>query len=124
MLLKTRSRSNRKQTKYPQYLKNIRQCNCVVCGQQAEAAHLRMSSAKHGKVNGRDDKWVIPLCPYHHRLGPLAQHSMGESQFWEMMLIEPLELARSLWEARDNLTKMRGITNGTEYMDRRTHRKA
>ena len=83
-----------------------------------------MSSAAHGKTNGRDDKWVTPLCPYHHRLGPLSQHSMSERQFWEMMLIDPLELARELWEAKDDLKKMQGITNGTRYMDRRTDRKA
>ena len=98
MLLKTRSRSRREQTKFPKYLEWIREQPCLICGKPAEAAHLRLSSAAHEKANGRNDKWVNPLCPWHHRLGPESQHSMGERQFWELTAIDPLETARSLWE--------------------------
>ena len=95
---KTRSRSNREQTKFPAYLRWIRDQPCVICGGQSEAAHLRMSSAEYGKVNYRDDKWVNPLCAGHHRLNPKAQHNMGESEFWEMHNINPMESAKMYWE--------------------------
>ena len=111
MLLKTRSRSKREQTKFPRFLNNIRACQCIIpgCGKEAEAAHLRLSSAAHGKFNARDDKWVNPLCPEHHRLGPQAQHSMGESQFWELYAVDPLETALKLWQSRDSLEAMQAI---------------
>jgi len=57
-----------------------------------------MSSAAHNKVNGRDDKWVNPLCPGHHRLYPEAQHSMAEYNFWALHKIDPLESAKKFWE--------------------------
>ena len=109
LLLKQRSQSNRKQRKFPRYLDKIRACPCLICGQQAECAHLRMSSAEYSKVNGRDDKWVTPLCPTHHRLGPQAQHSMAEYRFWEIHAIDPLRVAKALWEARDDLAAMQTI---------------
>jgi len=87
--------------KYPAYLKKIRQCPCVICGGQAEAAHLRYSSAEHNKVNFRDDKWVTPLCAWHHRLAPDCQHSGSEFRFWERHGINPLELAEKLFASQD-----------------------
>jgi hypothetical protein len=60
-----------------------------------------MSSAEYGKVNGRNDKWVVPLCPGHHRLLPDAQHNSGEQKWWDDRHIDPLPIAKSLWESQD-----------------------
>ena len=109
LLDKTTSRSNREQKHFPAYLNNIRACPCLICGGQAEAAHLRLSSAQYGKVNGRFDQWTNPICPDHHRLGPDAQHSMGEEIFWSRHGLDPLAIAKQLWEARDNLQEMQAI---------------
>ena len=109
MLEKTRSRSRREQKHFPRFLWNIRACGCLICGGQAESAHVRYSSAKHNKLNGRDDKFVVPLCPGHHRLYPDAQHNSGESEWWVNRGIDPLEIATKLWEARDDLEKMQEI---------------
>ena len=109
MLLKTNSRSKREQRKFPNYLNKIRDCPCIICGGQAECAHLRMSSSEYDKVNGRDDKWCTPLCAGHHRLYPDAQHNMGEWKFWALHKIDPLPIAKKLWEARDDLEKMQEI---------------
>ena len=109
MIPKTNSRSKREQKKFPAYLDKIRACHCIICGAQAECAHLRMSSAEYGKVNGRNDKYATPLCPGHHRLYPDAQHHMGEWKFWAKNGIDPLPIAKALWEARDDLQKMQAI---------------
>ena len=109
MLEKTRSRSRREQKHFPAFLWKIRRCQCVICGMQAEAAHVRMSSAKYGKANGRNDQWVVPLCPGHHRLNPDAQHNSGEAAWWSRQEIDPLDVAQRLWEVRDNLEKMQKI---------------
>lgn len=111
MLDKTRSRSKREQKHFPAYLRLIRHCPCVLCGAQAEAAHVRMSSAKYNKVNGRNDKFVVPLCPGHHRLNPDAQHNSGEAEWWSRKAIDPLEIAQRLW-ASQNLQEMQEICMG------------
>jgi hypothetical protein len=110
-LEKTRSRSKREQKHFPKYLWLIRSCPCVICGAQAEAAHVRMSSAKYSKANGRDDKWCVPLCPGHHRLNPDAQHNSGEAEWWDRQGIDPLAIAKRLWESQD-LQEMRAICLG------------
>lgn len=105
---KTATRSQYKeQTKYPAYLANLRKCPCVICGiTPSEAAHLRMSSAEYFKSNGRRDRWALSLCAVDHRLGPKAQHTMGEQKFWDMHGIDPLPLADAMWNARNDLEKM------------------
>ena len=109
LLNKKSSRSVREQKHFPDFIRKIRQCPCVICGQQAEAAHVRMSSAKYGKTNGRDDKWVVPLCPGHHRLNPDAQHNSGEQDWWDARGIDPLDVALRLWNVRDDLEKMQRV---------------
>lgn len=108
LLDKTKSRSKRERKHFPDHLALIRQCPCLICGSQAEAAHVRMSSSEYKKINGRDDKWVVPLCPGHHRLYPDAQHNFGESAWWSRQDIDPLKIAKRLWEAND-LEKMQEI---------------
>ena len=109
LLNKKLSRSKREQKHFPSYLNLIRQCPCLICGQQAEAAHVRMSSSKYAKTNGRNDKWVVPLCPGHHRLYPNAQHNSGEQSWWDAMCIDPLEIALHLWTRRDVLEAMQAL---------------
>jgi len=84
--------------KYPKYIAWIREQPCILCGGIAEAAHLCMSNAEYHKTNGRNDMWCIPLCPYHHRLGPDAQHNSGEQDWWDKQGIDPLPIAQKLWK--------------------------
>ena len=73
-----------------------------------------MSSAEYAKVNARDDKWALPLCPGHHRLNPDAQHNSGEAEWWSRQSVDPLATAARLWAARDNFEAMFEIaTNPT-----------
>ena len=106
---KTATRSNRVQTKFPDHCKRIRECPCVICGMPAECSHVRMSSSEYGKTNGRDDKWVLPLCAGHHRLYPDAQHNSGEAIWWVRRGIDPLKIAQELWNNRDDLEIMKYI---------------
>lgn len=79
-----------------------RPCCIKHCNRQAEAAHIRMACLAIGKeYTGKgekpDDKWTVPLCPYHHRIGVASQHSMGEADFWQMVGINPFPIAQDLW---------------------------
>lgn len=68
-----------------------------------------MSSAEYAKINARDDKWATSLCAGHHRLNPDAQHNSGEFEWWQAQGINPLPVAKALWEAREDLEEMQKI---------------
>lgn len=78
---------------------------CCVCGSTrgVEAAHLKLRKPEIGKEAPgmqmkEDDRFVTPLCNYHHQSGILAQHRVGEQRFWfEIHGINPFEIAARLW---------------------------
>ena len=77
-------------------------CCLPFCNRQAEAAHLRMGNLSIGKEPaGRgekpDDKFTVPLCPYHHRIGIDSQHRSNEREWWERTGLNPWAIAASLW---------------------------
>ena len=67
----------------------IRQLSCLRCldNTSTEAAHYRNSDARICKQNPGSRKppdwFVLPLCGKCHRLGPDAQHTVGEKTFWK-----------------------------------------
>ncbi|MDB5618535.1 hypothetical protein [Tardiphaga sp.] len=77
-------------------------CSIKFCPRPSEAAHIRMACIAIGKDptgmgEKPHDKWTAPLCDYHHRTGTLAQHKMGEKDFWELMGLNPFAIAARLW---------------------------
>ncbi|UFS77184.1 hypothetical protein LPB73_07350 [Tardiphaga sp. 37S4] len=79
-------------------------CCLPFCNREAEPAHLRMENLAIGKemTGTREkphDKYTVPLCPYHHRLGVDCQHNSNEREWWEMRGINPWAIAASLWIA-------------------------
>lgn len=78
---------------------------CCICGstRNVEAAHLKMRKPEIGKeMPGMsmkaDDRFVTPLCHYHHQSGILAQHRIGEERFWfEVHGRNPFEICDRLW---------------------------
>lgn len=108
---------------YPKHVKFMRRLafeeGCVICQRPAEAAHIRFSDASWGKVNpgtgDKDDRWIVPLCPDHHRTGPDAQHGVGEREWWERHGIDPLPLAKQLYDATGDYERacaiLRGVSN-------------
>ena len=106
-LEKTRSRSKRQPDEFGKFQWQIRRCPCLICGAEAECAHLRYSDARHKKLNGRDHRWILPLCPNHHRNGRDSQHGdLGEYEWWQAQNIDPIPIAKALWDARNDLEKM------------------
>lgn len=114
--LSTRIRLRDTTERDPVYLALVRQCQCVACGldKADEAAHLRMSSAAHGKRGAMAkkpaDRWAAPLCAQCHREGPDAQHKIGEQEFWHRAGINPLLFCVRLYAAKGSLDRMRAVT--------------
>lgn len=96
------------------YLGLIRHLPCLHCGMEpSEAAHVRMASAAFGKASGLgkkpENRFCVPLCAEHHRLGRDAQHNRGEREFWESLGINPLICAAELYAQRHDPVAMRAV---------------
>lgn len=90
------------------HLAFVRTRPCCVCKRAgpSEAAHIRMKCDARGKretgmQEKPDDCWTTPLCAYCHRTGVLAQHKMGERDFWIRVGRDPFAIALDLWKQSD-----------------------
>lgn len=77
-------------------------CCLPFCKREAEPAHLRMDNLAIGKeLTGKGekphDKFCVPVCPYHHRIGVDCQHNSNEKEWWALRGIDPWKIAASLW---------------------------
>jgi len=68
---------------------------CLLCGRRpSDAHHLRFAQPR---AMGRrvSDEFAVPLCRTHHRV----LHSRGdEAAWWESVKLDPVVVARTLWE--------------------------
>jgi hypothetical protein len=89
-----------------QHIDYVNKLPCCVCGstRDVEAAHLKLrlreiDKEPPGMQQKADDRWVTPLCNYHHQSGIMAQHRVGEQRFWfEVHGRNPFEIATKLWQ--------------------------
>ena len=77
------------------HLKFVASHPCVVCGRQpADPHHLRFAQPRAIGMKVSDE-FTVPLCRSHHR----NLHQTGnEVSWWANSKIEPLPIARKLWE--------------------------
>jgi hypothetical protein len=79
----------------PAHLRYVATQPCLVCGRTpSDAHHLRFAQPR---ALGRkvSDEFTVPLCRTHHRQ---LHHGGDEVQWWLDVEIDPLPIARSLWE--------------------------
>ena len=98
-IIKARRRPNeRLRPKHLDFVRSLR--ICIACGAigPVDVAHVRMSSAAHGKFNAMsakpDGRYVLPLCPKCHRVDQHAKE--GEPAFWARLGIDPLDASLRL----------------------------
>ena len=100
------------------HLDFIRQLPCCVCGDpiHTQAAHIRYSDARVGKVNAGvgakpHDRFTVPLCNIHHD----QQHNMGnERRFWELYKIDPILIALALYSISGDMEEAERIINARQ----------
>lgn len=86
------------------HLDFIRTVPCVICENphQSEAAHIRFACEPIKRPTGKGERphdlWTLPLCQAHH----VAQHEMGEREFWAMNERDPIIIALALWANTGN----------------------
>lgn len=96
------------------YLALVRRLPCLKCGMEGcDAAHLKFSSAKHGKMNSfgkrvrLDD--AVPLCRSCHTDAKDAQHKGSEQAFWDNLTLDPYQIASQLYAQRGDFTAMHAV---------------
>jgi hypothetical protein len=97
-------RNSSERERDPAFLAWLRRLPCVACMVEGgfcgatEAAHIRFSDARLGRVNPGlqrkpSDRWATPLGRGHHQRD---QHAGAERAFWERLRVDPGELAIAL----------------------------
>jgi hypothetical protein len=77
------------------HLKYVASQPCLICGRQpADPHHLRFAQPRAIGMKVSDE-FTVPLCRSHHRN---LHQSSNEPRWWENFRIEPLPIARKLWE--------------------------
>ncbi len=93
------------------YLAAVRQLPCLVCRRSpCDAAHIRMADEHRSKpptgIGERpSDRWAVPLCHECH----MKQHRSGERQWWIDQGFDPIGIAMTLYENRDDIEEMKKI---------------
>lgn len=63
------------------------------------------------------DRWTLPLCPVHHRLGQNAQHNSGEREWWVAQGVDPLALCKALQTAYEGKSRAAAIEAGMRVLE-------
>ena len=75
----THGRIKPRLAKQPRHLDRVAAMGCLVCGGPAEVHHERTGH------RARDDSYVVPLCPLHHRDGAVGFHGLGSASAFRDM---------------------------------------
>jgi hypothetical protein len=78
-----------------EHLRSVASKACLVCGRQPSDPHHLRFAQQRGLGLKVSDEFTVPLCRIHHRE---AHQKDDERKWWEALKIEPLRIARSLWQ--------------------------
>ncbi len=97
-----------KRVRSKEHLKYVAQQPCVICGRQPSHAHHVRFAQPRGVGLKVSDEFTVPLCAIHHH----ENHTVGnERQWWQDRKLDPLMVARKLWEERIQLEQRPGDGN-------------
>jgi len=87
--------SEPKRVRSKEHLRFVASQPCVICGRQPTHAHHLRHAQSRGVSLKVSDEFTVPVCAIHHN----DVHRFGnEEAWWRKQNIEPLGIARSLWE--------------------------
>jgi hypothetical protein len=78
------------------HLKYVASRSCLICGRQPSEPHHVRFAQKLAFGRKVSDEFTVPLCRLHHRE---LHHSRNEPLWWKTARIDPIQIARELWEA-------------------------
>ena len=84
-----------KRVRSKEHLKYVARQPCTICGRQPSHAHHVRFAQPRGVGLKVSDEFTVPLCAIHHH----QIHTVGdERQWWQDRKLDPLMVARKLWE--------------------------
>jgi hypothetical protein len=87
--------SEPKRIRSKDHLRFVAQQACLICGRRPSQAHHIRYAQPRGLTPKVSDEFTVPLCAIHHS----ENHQTGnERLWWEHGKIDPLAVARALWE--------------------------
>jgi hypothetical protein len=78
------------------HLKYVASRSCLICGRRPSEPHHVRFAQKLAFGRKVSDEFTVPLCRLHHRE---LHRSRNERLWWNTARIDPIQIARELWEA-------------------------
>src|SRR5262249_39926153 len=79
-----------------EHLKYVASRSSLICGRQPSEPHHVRFAQKLASGRKASDESTVPLCRLHHRE---LHRSRNEPLWWKTARIDPLPIARELWQA-------------------------
>jgi hypothetical protein len=84
-----------KRIRCKEHLRFVAAKACIICGRSPSHAHHVRYAQPRGLSLKVSDEFTVPLCAIHHN----ELHGVGkEEDWWRARKIDPLKVARSLWQ--------------------------
>jgi hypothetical protein len=94
-----------KRIRSKEHLRFVAQQPCLICGRKPSQDHHVRYAQQRGLGLKVSDEFTVPLCATHHS----QNHQCGdERRWWEETKIDPLDVARKLWEASSGAKRITG----------------
>ena len=94
-----------KRIRSKEHLRFVAQQPCLICGRKPSHAHHLRHAQPRGLGLKVSDEFTVPLCATHHS----ENHQTGdEPRWWEQHRIDPIEVARDLWNVSSGRTRALG----------------
>ena len=94
-----------KRIRSKEHLRFVAQQPCLICGRKPCQAHHVRYAQERGLALKVSDEFTVPLCATHHS----ENHRTGdERRWWQGHKIDPLKVARDLWEASPGTKRIVG----------------
>jgi DNA recombination protein Rad52 len=78
-----------------EHLRFVAQHSCLICGRAPTHAHHLRFAQSRGLSLKVSDEFTVPLCAIHHS----ENHTTGDERgWWQKHNLDPLPIARRLWE--------------------------
>ena len=78
-----------------EHLRYVASQPCAICGRRPSHAHHVRYAQPRGLGLKVSDEFTVPLCATHHHH---IHHTTREREWWQEQNIDPLKIARNLWE--------------------------
>ena len=84
-----------KRIRCKEHLRFVASQPCLICGRTPSHAHHVRHAQPRGLGLKVSDEFTVPLCAAHHQQ---LHHTTKESDWWKEQNVDPLKIARDLWE--------------------------